>query len=61
MDKGGIQLPNYTEKYNLEKRIEVEKYDVKVQNANMDKIDTALDALQNEVTAQKDNNVASTL
>lgn len=35
-------MPNYTSKYNLEKPLQEEFYDVDVQNSNMDKIDTAL-------------------
>lgn len=35
-------MPNYTTNYNLEKPLQDEFYDVDVQNANMDKIDTVL-------------------
>ncbi len=41
-------MPNYTTNYNLTKPLETEKYDIKVQNGNMDKIDTAVGGLQAE-------------
>ena len=41
-------MPNYTTNYNLTKPLETEKYDIKVQNGNMDKLDTAVDDLQAE-------------
>lgn len=47
--KGGIQLPKYTENYSLEKPLATEKYDIKVQNGNMDRIDTAIDAVDEKV------------
>lgn len=46
-------MADNTTNYNLTKPLETEKYDIKVQNGNMDKLDTAVDGLQKEVTAQK--------
>ena len=38
-------MPDYTQNYNLEKPAENEFYDVGVQNGNMDKLDTAIAAI----------------
>lgn len=55
-------MANYTTNYNLTKPLETEKYDIKVQNGNMDKIDIAVDDLQaefdgleQELTTQKND------
>lgn len=48
-------MADNTPNYNLTKPLETEKYDIKVQNGNMDKIDTAVKDLQDEVTAHKND------
>ena len=53
-------MADNTPNYNLTKPLETEKYDIKVQNGNMDKLDTAVKGLQDEVTAHK-NDYASYL
>lgn len=42
--KGGSVMPNYTEKYNLQKPLGTEEIDIEVLNKNFDKIDKALTA-----------------
>lgn len=47
-------MPDYTENYNLAKPYEIENYDVKVHNENMDKIDLGIKNVQDEFDAYKD-------
>lgn len=42
-------MPNFTTIFNLEKPLQTEFYNVDVPNANMDKLDTALNKLANNI------------
>lgn len=43
-------MPNYTDKYKLTKPLQSELYNVDINNENMDKVEKALDDLDNRVT-----------